>query len=47
LEKIVAKRVNADIIFANLLSMSQFSSRPKHNTIDAIATLVHKIQAIQ
>jgi hypothetical protein len=45
LEKIVAKRVNADIISADLLPMSQFGSRPKHNAIDAVATLVHKIQA--
>jgi hypothetical protein len=43
LEKIVAKRVNADIISANLLPISQFGSRPKHNAIDAVATLVHKI----
>jgi hypothetical protein len=45
LEKIVTKRVNADIITTDLLPMSQFGSRPKHNAIDAIATLIHKIQA--
>jgi hypothetical protein len=45
LEKIVAKRVNANIISTNLLSMSQFSSRPHHNAIDAVATLVYRIQA--
>jgi hypothetical protein len=45
LEKIVAKRVNTDIISADLLPMSQFGSQPQHNGIDAVATLVHKIQA--
>jgi hypothetical protein len=45
LEKIVAKRVNEDIISADLLPMSQFGSQPKHNAINAITTLVHKIQA--
>ena len=45
MEKIIAKRVNDDISRANLLSMLQFGSRPHHNAIDAIATLVHCIQA--
>jgi hypothetical protein len=45
LEKIVAKRVNANIISANLLPMSQFGSRPQYNALDAITTLTHKIQA--
>jgi hypothetical protein len=44
LEKIVAKRINADIEQHDLLPMTQFGSRPKHNAIDAIASLVHKIQ---
>jgi hypothetical protein len=35
------------IISANLLSMSQFSSRPHHNAIDAVATLIHCIQAMR
>jgi hypothetical protein len=25
--------------------MTQFGSRPHHNTVDAVATLVHRIQA--
>ena len=45
MEKIIAKRVNEDILHANLLSMSQFSLCPYHNAIDAVATLVHHIQA--
>jgi hypothetical protein len=45
MEKIIAKWVNEDILRANLLSMSQFGSRPHHNAIDAAATLVHRIQA--
>jgi retron-type reverse transcriptase len=44
LEKIVAKRINNDIERFNLLPMTQFGSRPHHSTIDAVATLVHKIQ---
>jgi hypothetical protein len=44
LEKIVAKRINSDIQRYDLLPMTQFRSRPQHNTLDAIATLVHKIQ---
>jgi hypothetical protein len=47
LEKIVTKRVNANIISANLLPMSQFRSCPQHNTINTIATLIHKTQATQ
>ena len=45
MEKIIAKRVNEDILRANLLSMSQFGSCPHHNAIDAAATLIHRIQA--
>jgi hypothetical protein len=44
LEKIVAKRINADIQEFDLLPMMQYGSRPQHNTMDAVATLVHKIQ---
>ena len=44
LEKIVAKRINADIEHHDLLPMTQFGSRPKHNAIDVVASLVHKIQ---
>ena len=44
-ERIVAKRVNNDIEAHGLLSMSQFGSRPAHCTVDAVATLVHRIQA--
>jgi hypothetical protein len=43
MEKIITKRVNEDILRANLLSMSQFGSRPHHNAIDAAATLIHRI----
>jgi len=43
MEKIVAKRVNIDISTNTLLPMTQFGSRPYHNTINAIATLVHQI----
>jgi hypothetical protein len=45
LERIVAKRVNNDIEEHGLLSMSQFGLRPAHCTVDAVATLVHRIQA--
>jgi len=45
LERIVAKRINHDIEHFSLLSMSQFGSRPAHSAIDAVATLVHRIQA--
>jgi hypothetical protein len=47
LEKIVAKRINANIELFNLLPMSQFRSRPHYSTIDTVATLVHKIQGMQ
>ena len=47
LERIVAKRVNNDIEEHGLLSMSQFGLRPAHCVVDAIATLVHRIQATQ
>jgi hypothetical protein len=43
LEKIVANRINFDIFRCGILSMSQFSSRPHHNAVDAVATLVHRI----
>ena len=45
LEKIIAKQINADIEQFDLLPMTQFGSRPKHNAIDAVASLVHKIQS--
>jgi hypothetical protein len=45
LERIVAKRVNNDIEEHGLLSMSQFGSRPAHCAVDAVVTLVHRIQA--
>jgi hypothetical protein len=44
LEKIVTKRINADIEQHDLLPMTQFGSRPKHNAINAVASLIHKIQ---
>jgi hypothetical protein len=44
LEKIVTKCINADIEQYDLLPMTQFRSWPKHNAIDAITSLVHKIQ---
>jgi hypothetical protein len=44
LEKIIAKRINNDIEQHDLLPMTQFGSRPKHNAIDTVASLVHKIQ---
>jgi hypothetical protein len=44
LEKIVAKRINANIKAHNLLPMTQFGSRPHHNAVDAVACLIHKIQ---
>jgi len=45
LEKIVAKCINADIEQYDLLPMTQFGSQPKHNAIDAVANLIHKIQS--
>ena len=47
LEKIVAKRINADIERFNLLLMSQFGSRPHHSTINTMATLIYKIQGMR
>jgi hypothetical protein len=44
LEKIIAKRVNADIAQHGLLPMTQFGSWPQHCAVDAVATLVHRIQ---
>jgi hypothetical protein len=43
LEKIVANRINDDILKFDILPATQFSSRPHYNTIDTIATLVHQI----
>ena len=45
LEKIIALQINADIISHNLIPMTQFRSHPQHSAVDAIATLVHWIQA--
>jgi hypothetical protein len=45
LEKIITKWINNDIQMHNLLPMTQFGSQPHHSTIDAAATLVHRIQA--
>jgi hypothetical protein len=45
LEKIVANRINTDILNHDILPPTQFGSRPHHNTVDAVATLVHRIQA--
>jgi hypothetical protein len=44
LEKIVAKCIYFNIEQHDLLPMTQYGSRPKHNAIDAAASLVHKIQ---
>jgi hypothetical protein len=44
LEKIITKHINANIEQYDLLPMTQFRSRPKRNTINAITSLVHKIQ---
>jgi hypothetical protein len=41
LEKIVTNRINADILKYDILPPTQFGSRPHHNAIDAVATLVH------
>jgi hypothetical protein len=43
LEKIVANQINADILKYDILPPTQFGSRPHHNAVDAIATLVHRI----
>ncbi len=45
LEKIVIKQLNHDILMFNLLSMTQFGSRLHHTATNAIAVLVHCIQA--
>jgi hypothetical protein len=45
LEKIIANRINANILNFNILPATQFGFRPHHNTIDAVTTLVHRIQA--
>jgi len=44
-EKIVTNRINADILRHDILPPTQFRSRPHHNAIDAVATVVHCIQA--
>jgi len=43
LEKIIVKQVNIDIETNFLIPMMQFGLRPHHNTMDAIATLIHHI----
>jgi len=45
LEKVVANRINTDILKYDILPPTQFGSRPHHNAVDAVATLVHCIQA--
>ena len=45
LEKIVANRFQRDIEAYQLLSNSQFGSRPQHCTVDAGAVLIHCVQA--
>ena len=45
LEKIVANRINANILNHNILPPTQFGSQPHHNAVDAVTTLVHQIQA--
>ena len=45
MEKIITKRVNHDIAAANLLSISQFGLHPHYTAVDAVTTLVHRIQA--
>jgi len=47
MEKIIAKRVNVNIETNQLIPMMQFGSKPYHTIVDAIATLVHHIQAMQ
>jgi hypothetical protein len=47
LEKIVANRINASILKFDILPPTQFRSRPHHNAVNAMATLVHHIQATQ
>jgi hypothetical protein len=44
LKKIITKQFNQDIERYNLLPMTQFGSRPHHNTIDTVICLIHKIQ---
>jgi hypothetical protein len=45
LEKVIAKWFNWDIEAHHLIPMTQFRSHPHHNVVDAVATLVHHIQA--
>jgi hypothetical protein len=47
LEKIIANRINANILKYDILPPNQFRSRPHHNAVDAVMTLVHRIQAIK
>ena len=44
LEKIIIKQINADIETYDLLPMMQYGSRLHHNTMDAVACLIYKIQ---
>jgi hypothetical protein len=37
--------VSSDILNHDILPSTQFGSRPHHNAVDAVATLVHQIQA--
>ncbi len=45
MEEIIAKRVNMDIATHHLIPMTQFGLRPHHNTVDAVTTIIHHIQA--
>jgi hypothetical protein len=41
LEKIIANRINANIFKYDILPPTQFGSRPHHNAVDAVTTLVY------
>ena len=45
LEKVIAKQVNANINVFHLLPPSQFGLQPHHCAINAVSTLVHRIQS--
>ena len=45
MEKVIAKQVNVDIEVHKLIPMTQFGSRPHHNAVNTITTLVYHIQA--
>jgi len=45
MEKVIAKQVNVDIEVHKLIPMTQFGSRPYHNAVNTITTLVYYIQA--